>query len=378
MVWQAFAVAAVVIAVVALVLATSATRRLGERDPDSVHPFIRRVLLVNDIPTTLAAGFAEDRPGRERLAFVANPTKPGVAQLRELSYRVCAAHRLPEPIWLYTARNYTGRDLAREALAAGADVLIAAGGDGTVRAVASVAIEEGIPFGVIPLGTGNLFARNLGVPMNDPAAALRTVLEGASEAVDVGRLTVVREDGHEREYLFLVLAGVGIDADMVAGADERLKRRLGWWAYFYALIRHSTSTRMRASVTVSGLEPFTGKVRTVLIANCGRLPGGLILVPDARVNDGALDIATLDARGGVAGWAELAGQVVLQGTKAPNLTLPEAWRVGRIDHARGASVDIVMEAPQRVQADGESLGRAISLRAVVDAGCLTVRTPGLP
>jgi diacylglycerol kinase family enzyme len=378
MVWQVLAVAAVIIAGMALALAIAATRRLGERDPASVHPFIRRVLLVNDIPASLAAGFARERPGRERVAFIANPTKPGVAQLRELSYRVCAARRLPEPIWLYTAANSSGRDLSREALAAGANVLIAAGGDGTVLAVASVAIEAGVPLGIIPIGTGNLFARNIGVPVNDLGAALRSVLDGANEAVDVGRLTVVRESGEEREYLFLVLAGVGIDADMVAGADERLKRRLGWLAYFYALVRHTTSTRMRASVTVSGLEPFTGKVRTVLIANCGRLPGGLTLVPDARVNDGALDIATLDARGGVAGWAELASQVVLQGTKASTLTLPEGWRVGRIDHTRGASVDIVMEAPQRVQADGESLGRAISVRAVVEPGCLTVRTLGLP
>jgi len=335
-------------------------------------------LLVNEIPADIAGSFAKDRPGRERLAFVANPTKPGVAQLRELSYRVCAARHLPEPIWLYTAPNYTGRDLAREALSAGADVLIAVGGDGTVRAVASVAIEEGVPLGVIPLGTGNLFARNIGVPINDVGAALRAVIEGKSERVDVGRMTVVRESGEEREYLFLVLAGVGIDAEMVAGADERLKRRLGWMAYFYALIRGPASTRMRASVIVSGLEPVTGKMRTVLIANCGRLPGGLVLVPDASVNDGALDVATLDAKSGVAGWAELVGQVVLQGTKVNAPTLPEAWRAGRIDHARGASVDVVMEAPQRVQADGESLGRAISLHAVVDAGCLTVRTSGLP
>ena len=378
MVWEVLAVVAMVIAVAAMTLAVAATRRLGERDPASVHPFVRRVLLVNEIPADIAGSFAKDRPGRERLAFIANPTKQGVAQLRELSYRVCSARHLPEPIWLYTAPNFTGRDLAREALSAGADVLIAVGGDGTVRAVASVAIEEGVPLGVIPFGTGNLFARNVGVPINDPEAALRTVIEDNSERVDVGRITVVRESGDEREFLFLVLAGVGIDAEMVAGADEKLKRRFGWLAYFYSLIRNSASTRMRASVTVSGLEPITGKMRTVLIANCGRLPGGLILVPDASVTDGALDIATLDASRGVAGWAELAGQVVLQGTRVSTPMLPEAWRAGRIDHARGTSVDIVMEAPQRVQADGESLGRAIALRVVVDPGCLTVRTPGIP
>ena len=375
--WQTLAIAAAGLAVLATIVAFAALRRLGERDPETMRPWLRRALLIRETPPELVAAFASDRPGRERFAFIVNPTKPGVDRLRAIAYQTCAARHLPEPIWLYTAVGNTGLDLAREAVAAGADVLIAAGGDGTVRPVAAVAIETGLPLGIIPLGTGNLFARNLDLPIGSPTEALRAIVDGTDAQVDIGRLTVTRESGDEREYIFLVMAGVGIDAEMVAGAGERLKRRLGWLAYFFAAFRHFSAKRMRASVTVEGLEAVTGKMRTVLVANCGRLPGGLVLVPDARIDDGQLDIATLDARAGVAGWAGLVGEVVLQGRSMPTPTLPDAWRAGRIDHARGPSVDIVMEAPQRVQADGELLGRATRIRAAVDAGCLTVRSRGI-
>jgi len=374
--WQWLAVVAAGIAVIAMVIAVAALRRLGERDPATVRPWLRRLLRVREYPPELMAAFTTDRPESERLAFIVNPTKPGVARLREIAHQTCTARRLPEPIWLYTAPGNTGLDLARQAVAAGADVLIAAGGDGTVRPVAAVAIESGLPLGIIPLGTGNLFARNLDVPLGSPTDALRAIIEGTDSAVDIGRLTVTRESGDEREYLFLVMAGVGIDAEMVAGAGDGLKRRLGWLAYFVAAFRHFRAKRMRASVTVEGLEAVEGKMRTVLIANCGRLPGGLVLVPDARIDDGQLDVATLDARAGVAGWAGLVGEVVMQGRSVSTPTLPDAWRAGRIDHARGPSVEVVMESPERVQADGELLGRAVRIRAVVDAGCLTVRSRG--
>lgn len=374
MLWQVLAVVAVVLSATALGLAIATVRRLGERDPAAVPAALRRVLLVRDLPPELTATFGKVRPGREKIAFIANPTKPGVAQVRELAYRACSMRYLPEPIWIYTAINNTGTDLAREAIEAGADVLVAVGGDGTVRAVAEAAIESNVPMGIIPVGTGNLLARNLELPVNDSAAALRTVLDGEDTRVDVGRLVATRESGDTRTFLFLVLAGVGIDAEMVAGATDRLKRRIGWLAYFLAATRHFTATRMRASVSVDGSDPVMGSMRTVLVANCGRLPGGVVLIPDARINDGMLDITTLDARAGVAGWAELFGEVVLQGANLSSPNRPEGWRVGRIDHARGTAVTIELEAPQPIQADGESLGRAVAITARVEPGVLAVRT----
>lgn len=374
MVWQVVSVAALVLGVVALWLTVATIRRLGSRDPAGMSPLTRRLFRVRDLPHDAVVVFPRARAGRERVAFIVNPTKPGLAQLREAAYRACSARYLPEPIWMYTSIDDPGTEVAREAIVAGAEVLIAAGGDGTVRAVAAAASSAGLPMGVIPLGTGNLLARNLGLPLRDPSTALRIALDGDDTPIDIGWLTVTRESGEVVECPFLVIAGIGLDAEMVAGANHSLKSRIGWMAYFIAALRHIGATRMRASVQVDDREPVEKKMRTVLIANCGRLPGGVILVPDARIDDGALDVAILDARGGIAGWTELAGHLVLQGTRINAPTLPDAWRVGRIDHARGTSVEIHAEAPQRIQVDGDPLGRGLDIRARIEPGAVKIRS----
>lgn len=379
MVWQVLAVLALVFATSSLWLVAGALRRLAVRDPLAVHPLVRRALFVREISAETVTAFARARPGRERIAFIANPTKAGVLHVREAAYRGCSMRYLPEPMWLYTTLEESGTRLANEAIEAGADVLVAVGGDGTVRAVAEAAVAAKVPFGIIPMGTGNLMARNLGMSLGDHAQALRAVLDGQEHLVDVGWLTVTRDDGVSDDHIFLVVAGVGIDAEMVAGAHEGLKSRLGWVAYFVAGLKHlGAAKRMRASVAVDHKPAFEATMRTVLIANCGRLPGGVTLVPNAKIDDGSLDIATIDARGGVAGWAELFGEVILQGEGREAPTLPTSWRVGRIDHVRARSVEVSLESPQRVQVDGESLGRAMRVAARVVPHALRMRTMGPP
>ena len=131
---------------------------------------------------------------------------------------------------------------------------------------------------------------------------------------------------------------------------------------------------MRATIQIDDRPMIRKRMRTVLFANCGRLPAGLVLAPDARLDDGTLDVAILDARGGIAGWTELAGQVWLQGTRINAPTLPDSWRAGRIDHSHGSSVEVRVETAQRVQIDGELLGYASELRAWVEPGAVRVRS----
>jgi len=131
---------------------------------------------------------------------------------------------------------------------------------------------------------------------------------------------------------------------------------------------------MHATIRIDGGEPVSGQMRTVIIANCGRLPGGLVLVPEASLDDGILDIATLDTRGGLAGWAGLFGEVWFQGSRLNAPTLPNGWRVGRIDHARGTVIDVTTESPQKIQVDGEPVGRALAISARVETGALRVRS----
>jgi diacylglycerol kinase (ATP) len=367
------------ISLLALLLAVSVTRRLGQRDPLNVPRAWRRMLFIrppiDDLHEVIPGGALTRN---QRLAFVANPTKSGVSHLREQAMRACAIRYLPQPMWFYTTEEDPGAGQARRALEQGADVVVAVGGDGTVRAVSEALVDSGATLGIIPMGTGNLFARNLDIPLNDGPAALRTVIEGESQLVDVGWLDVTRHAESQREdgtHLFLVIAGAGIDAEMVGGADDRLKKRLGWFAYFFAAAAHMTGKRMQAEVTVDEAEPVSSHMRTVLMANVGRLPAGIQLIPEASAWDGQLDVATLDARGGLVGWSELFGTVVAQGAGIKEPWLLRMWKTSRIDHVRGGRVEVRFAQPQKVQIDGEALGRARKIVARVHPKAFSVRVP---
>jgi diacylglycerol kinase family enzyme len=308
------------------------------------------------------------------VAFVANPTKPDVADLHDAVRAACADRDLPEPLWFETTATDPGVGQTREAVRRGANVVVALGGDGTVRAVAEALVGTGIPMGLVPMGTGNLLARNLDLPLSDPKTAIRIALTGRDRTIDVGWLAL---DGPDQppetardEHLFLVIAGLGFDAAMVADTDAALKARVGWMAYFLAGVRHLHGTRSKVHIRIDDRPPVTTRLRSLLVGNCGRLPGGITLLPDALLDDGWLDIAAIDTRGGVVGWAQLLGEVVLQGYGV-RTDLPA--KIGRIDHARARAIQLLVPAGEHVQVDGEVLGRATEVNVRVDPGALVVR-----
>ncbi|RYV51597.1 diacylglycerol/lipid kinase family protein [Pengzhenrongella frigida] len=372
-------------------------------------------------------------PAGDLVAFIANPTKPGASELREAAIKECTGRSMPEPLWLETTAEDPGVGQARHAIELGAVAVVAVGGDGTVRAVAEALAGTGVPMGLIPQGTGNLLARNLDLPLTDTPELLRLALTGAGRAIDVGWLRVIREapdepdddtepeddavsddgpdsestrsddgaesddgarsdDGTEsddgtvsgdsappaadapaepaREHIFLVIAGLGFDAAMVADTDEDLKARVGWIAYFVAGARHLHGRRPRLTIKIDDDPVVSRRVRSLLIGNCGRLPGGITLLPDAVLDDGWLDIAAIDTRGGLAGWAQLLGEVVLQGVGMRN---DLRGKIGRIDHVRARRIHVVADRAEAVQVDGDVLGRALEIIARVDAGALIVR-----
>lgn len=351
----------------------------------------RRIEAPGRAQVARALRLARDVQGSGQLvAFVANPSKPDVAHLRAAVVRACAEQLLPEPLWLETTVEDPGVGQTRAAVDQGADVVVAIGGDGTVRAVAEGLVGTGVPMGLIPLGTGNLLARNLDLPLSDPLAALHVALDGRDRTIDVGWLRVLRfeSDVHDdvaeaaddlpddtdlpRDHIFLVIAGVGFDAAMVADTDEQLKARVGWIAYFFAGMRHLHGRRTRVHVRLDDQQTTTTRLRSLLIGNCGRLPGGITLLPDAELDDGWLDVAAIDTRAGIAGWAQLLGEVVLQGVGVRN-ELPA--KIGRIDHTRAQEVRLVVPGGDHVQVDGDVVGRVTELRARVDPGALVVRVP---
>ncbi|MBU4336595.1 MAG: NAD(+)/NADH kinase [Actinobacteria bacterium] len=311
------------------------------------------------------------------LAFVVNPAKPDAATLRLKVLAACAGRYLREPLWLETTVEDPGAGQARQAVAAGAQIVVAVGGDGTVRAVAGALAGTGTPMGIIPLGTGNLLARNIDVPLADPLDALHVVLDGKDKPIDVGRLHVDRWDPeqtgvHERDHLFLVIAGIGFDAAMVADTDDVLKAKVGWIAYFFAGVRHLHGSRTRVRVALDERPTQTARVRSLLIGNCGRLPGGITLLPDAVLDDGWLDVAAIDTRGGLAGWAQLFGEVVLQGAGYRSTTLA---KIGRIDHVRTRVVQLHVRDAITAQVDGDLVGDVLALTVRVEPGALVLRVP---
>ncbi len=375
--WVAVCAAVAALAALSLVLLLLLRQRELRRRIESPRSgaSARALRLARDVEAT-----------GQRVAFVANPTKHDVPALRAAVLLTCEQLGLPEPIWLETTVLDPGVGQTRQAVADGADVVVAIGGDGTVRAVAEGLVGTGVPMGLMPLGTGNLLARNLDLPLSDPLAAMRIALDGRDRTIDVGWLRVVRWEsdiddpvaeaaqdlGLQRDHIFLVIAGLGFDAAMVSDTDEQLKARVGWIAYFVSGMRHLHGRRTRVHVRLDD-EPMTStRLRSLLIGNCGRLPGGLTLLPDAVLDDGWLDIAAIDTRGGIAGWAQLFGEVVLQGAGMRN-DLP--GKIGRIDHTRAQEVRVVVQGGEYVQVDGEIVGRVSELSARVDPAALVVRVP---
>lgn len=222
-----------------------------------------------------------------RPAVVYNPLK--VSDRSRLARRaedLCRRSGWDPPVWLATTAADHGAGATARALGQGADLVCALGGDGTVREVAGALAGTGIPLGVLGLGTGNLLARNLGLPHDDFDASLRAVLEGSQRRIDLGRVRF--DDGPE--YCFTVIAGMGMDAELMAGAQPRLKARLGWPAYLLGSARALAQRGFGARVVADGRRPVPGRSRMVLVCNCGLLPGGIDLVPEARIDDGQLDM----------------------------------------------------------------------------------------
>ncbi|RPF23261.1 diacylglycerol/lipid kinase family protein [Myceligenerans xiligouense] len=328
---------------------------------------------------------APEEQGPRRIAVVLNPSKRGTTGLRNRVRAACVERGLPPPAFYETTVEDPGQGHARRAVEDGADVVVAAGGDGTVRAVAEALVGTDVPMGVIPVGTGNLLARNLDLPLADPERAIAVVCDGRNRTIDVGWMRVeefARDDDPaypdepphdtETEHIFLVIAGLGFDAAMVAGADPVLKKRVGWMAYFVAGLPHLRGRRLKARIWLDDGPPADARLRSIMIGNCGMLPGGITLLPDAVLDDGVLDVAAVDTRGGVLGWAQLTVEVAMQGLGVRS-DLPE--KLGRIDHATCRRARVRVSGGDEVQVDGDPLGRAVQISSRVDAAALRVRAP---
>ncbi len=230
-----------------------------------------------------------------RTVIVANATKIDTERAEALRRQVARAFARvgwPEPGLELTTPQDAGSAIARRAVRRGAELVVACGGDGTVNAVAEALAGSGAALGILPLGTGNLLAGNLGVPSRREQA-IEVLCTGASRRIDLGRVG---------ERVFVGMAGLGLDAAMVADVPDGLKARIGWPAYAVAIVRHLRDRGTAVELELDGRRVRHTGVRTLLIGNIGRLHGGLELLPEAAPDDGLLDVIVLAPRGRLRGW----------------------------------------------------------------------------
>jgi diacylglycerol kinase family enzyme len=225
--------------------------------------------------------------------------------------------------------------------------------------------------GLLPGGTGNLLARNLDLPIDSIEVALEVALTGQNKRIDVGRLSVDASGAedeppadHEvpRDHVFLVMAGLGFDAAIMADAPEDLKAKVGPAAYVVSGARNLRGPSFRARVKVDDVEEFSRRTRTVVIGNCGKLVGGLVLMPDAEVDDGLLDTVVLSPKG-IVGWAAVAARVASKRRQGHTV----------VDHYTTTAIRVRTDRPQEVQVDGDPLGKAHAITAKVLPSSLVVR-----
>jgi len=269
-----------------------------------------------------------------------------------------------KPIWLETTAEDPGRGQTQRAIDGGASAVIAFGGDGTARVVAELLARTGVPMGLLPAGTGNLLARNLGIPPNRLEAALHIALTGRNRTIDVGRVEIaVSPDDEPRQEAFLVMAGLGFDAEVMAGTAPELKQRLGWVAYVVAGAKKLRGRRTSVTLQVDGGPIQQRRVRAVVVGNCGMLQGGIQLMPGAVPDDGWLDVVVVTPRS-LLGWVQVTGAVI---TRRAHST---------VEHFQCRSIEVRAERPLHVQLDGDPAGTAQLLRVHVDPLALLIRVPG--
>ncbi|WP_127819914.1 diacylglycerol/lipid kinase family protein [Microbacterium sp. CPCC 204701] len=313
---------------------------------------------------------------RPHAAVVYNPTNGPIERLRgAVAAQVSAAWG--ETRWYETRSDDSGRSAAEQALAHAAAVVIIAGGDGTIRAVAEVMHGTGIPVALLPTGTGNLLARALGMAINDLEACIAAAFSGDTRSVDVGVAELDGETGERSTHVFLVMAGIGLDAEMAQKTNALAKKHLGWLAYITPIARSIIANRLfRLDYRIDHGRVRSTRAHTVIVGNCGTLTGNMLLIPRALIDDGLLDVVMMRPNGRL-GWAGIGTRLSLQGfarrSRFTRRLLQATPDLHALAYVQGRQFEARFDIPHLIQLDGDGFGHVTRARISVRPGALRIR-----
>ncbi|MBO0607608.1 diacylglycerol/lipid kinase family protein [Myceligenerans salitolerans] len=311
-----------------------------------------------------------------RAAVVVNPVRIDTARLRTAVAQEERKRGWRPHLWFETTLDDAGQEAARSALRNQPAVVIVAGGDGTIRAVAEAVQSSGTPLAIVPAGTGNLLARDLGL-LTGLEASVRTAFAGSDRTIDVGVAELEREDGSVATHLFLVMTGIGLDASMATGTNSMLKRRIGWLAYADPIGRSVLGNkRFSMHYRVDGSPERSIQAHTVIVGNCGTLTAGMLLLPDAEVDDGLLDVVLLRPKG-FWQWLRVGSRLtvggILKRSRRGRVVLRAAPRLRAMEYVQGERLAARFDSPQNIELDGDSFGAITAARIGLRPRALLVR-----
>lgn len=257
-------------------------------------------------------------------------------------------------LWFEVPKSKKAPKKVRKALKQGADLVFVWGGDGTVQRCADAMASSGVPMAILPAGTANLFATNLGIPL-DLEEAVRIGFHGRREKLDLGVL-----NGEH----FAVMAGAGFEADMIAEVDGQAKKRLGKLSYVKAAVRHVGGPLVPMKIEIDGATWFDDRASCLLLGNVGTIGGGIEAFDDARPDDGWLEVGVSTAKGPIQ-WARVIGRMA--GGRSDESPFVRITRARKVSARFGA--------PLTYELDGGEREATTRIEAEAVPGALTICLP---
>ncbi len=271
--------------------------------------------------------------GKKYIVFIVNP-KAGITPKSKVIIELLAGNIIPSsrfiPEVIFTERAGHATEIAKNAIERGADIIVASGGDGTVNEVACALVNTGIPMGILPAGSGNGLARCLGISMSY-ALALRTIIRGNTKLMDVATVN---------DMLFTSIAGIGFDAFVAEKFAESYIR--GMISYMQIILNEFSAYKPQTyKLTIDGVS-IEKQALMIIFANSDQFGFNTRIAPDAKVDDGLLDICIIKKM--PVSQLLNVGYHLMKGTPV---------KTGYAEYYKGRNISIQQETDPLMNIDGE-------------------------